>query len=111
MVDIVDGTLAILQSDQVFDDLKDIPPPQGRLLIFQNLPNPPLNIIGDRPILQGGHQPDRMKDLGQALNLIGHLWSGEGFVKIEPSFQDSIDKLLPSCLGRSSSQRLFPPSL
>src|SRR4030043_292638 len=52
-----------------------------------------------------------MKDLGQALNLISHLWSGNGLVKIEPSFQDSIDKLLPSCIGRSSSQRLFPPSL
>src|SRR4030043_847942 len=52
-----------------------------------------------------------MKDLGHSQNLFRHLRSGNGFIKIEPSLQDSVDQFLPSCIGGSRPKSLFLPSL
>src|SRR4030042_4342154 len=52
-----------------------------------------------------------MKDLGDPLYLLRHFRSGNRFIKIKPSFQNSVDQLSSSRIGRPCCQSLFLPSL
>ena len=112
MVDVVDGPLAVLEADEVFDHLQDIPCLRRVVFsssrIFRILPCTSSVIV---PSFNDGINPMGWRI--RAALWISSVISGVAMslVKIEPSLQDPIDQLLsPSHTRRSGFQGLLLPS-